>query len=420
MAFRVYGPDAFTVGSDQSLQTYDANWKDDADSFGNTGRVQASTDDVRDFGGAHCRCYWNGVVSVDQKIVATIKQGPSTNSYPGLVVRRHITDVHDGYLVQWSNALGVMRLYRVVGGTYTQVQDSGSVSSNTTYTNAFVQAITVGSTVVVKFGDDINGTFTFTDSDAARILTGQAGLDIFEGTDALSSGVDDVEIWDLDLFKPTAGALSLTGIAPVVTIGGGGGSNTTITPTVGTLVLTGIAPLVTRQNIITPLVGTLVLTGAAPLVTLQIYRIPVAGALVLNGAAPVVSSFGNITPQAGALTLTGFAPGVIRQDTITPGTGALVLSGAQAGVSLGIMRTPVAGALVLSGVAPGVTVERVISPLVGALSLTGAAPVVISTASYMIIPGTGSLVLNGQSLQGSLVPAGAYSILLVPARTTML
>lgn len=214
---------------------------------------------------------------------------------------------------------------------------------------------------------------------------------------------------------PSAGALTLTGVAPAVS------RQDTITPSAGTLVLTGVAPMVTVPGgvTITPNTGSLVLTGTAPVLIQGAVLVPLAGALVFSGVSPVISTFGNITPQPGALSLTGFAPSILRADTITPGTGALVFSGTQAGVSLGTMRTPITGALVLNGIAPSVTQQPTVSPSAGALTFTGYAPVVTTTASYVIVPGTGSLVLNGQSLQGSLVPVGAASILLVPARTAV-
>lgn len=256
---------------------------------------------------------------------------------------------------------------------------------------------------------------------------------------------------------PTAGALTLTGVAPTVTQSGSG--NTTITPVVGSLVLTGIAPSVTRQNTLTPVAGALVLTGAAPAVTRQdaiqpvagaltltgaaptvslgIYRIPnsvalvltgvassldtritpSAGALVLTGISPVVAGVGQVTPQAGALTLTGAAPTIVRQDTITPAAGALVLSGVAPAVTAQVTIRPNAGALALGPQTLVVTQQQTLVPAAGSLVLSGSAPTVL--ASINITPGTGTLVLTGkpavvgQTGVGSTVTPGTGTVVFV-------
>ncbi len=189
-------------------------------------------------------------------------------------------------------------------------------------------------------------------------------------------------------------SLSRQWTASTIVIQADGAAGTTITPTVGALTLTGIAPVVTQQANRIPVAGALALTGIAALVTQQAIRIPTAGALTLTGVQPSVSAGGNVSriPVTGALAISGVAPDL----TLTleaPTAAGLALNGQTPILTQNINRLPLVGALALSGVAPVVTQQINRVPVAGALTLTGVAPAVLGVGT--ITPGTGSLTMSG-------------------------
>lgn len=197
MATLVYGPEAFTVGSNIDLETYDSQWTRLTEGTSVDPSVRAATDDVRNptTPGTGARSRWNGSISAEQRITGDIIFG-AQNSYTGFTVRTVNNSKDDCYLVQWASDLNSIRLYRVVGGSFTTVQSSGGVAVSTTYTGAFAKATTVGATVVIDYGDAINGAFQYTDTDAARHLSGLPGIDIYEANVALNSAIDNISIYE--------------------------------------------------------------------------------------------------------------------------------------------------------------------------------------------------------------------------------
>lgn len=128
----------------------------------------------------------------------------------------------------------------------------------------------------------------------------------------LDQGVSAVSI------TPTVGAATITGQAPIITVG----DFHFVTPSVGALAITGttVVPTVTASFYISPTVGAAAITGQAPTVTLQILITPsVATSLVITGQTPSVTAGGSrsITPGVGALAITGQAPTVTATDAAT-------------------------------------------------------------------------------------------------------
>lgn len=187
---------------------------------------------------------------------------------------------------------------------------------------------------------------------------------------------------------PATGVLALTGAAPGVSVG-----LPVVAPGTGPLVLTGAAPTIIRQDTLTPVAGALTIAGVAPVVSQGRVITPGTGALVLTGVAPVLIQGAVRVPTAGALTLTGEAAAATRQDTITPAAGSLVLTGVAPVPIQGAVRVPTAGALTLAGVAPVPILGTVLTPIAGALVLAGIAPVPIQGA--VRVPAAGALTLTG-------------------------
>jgi hypothetical protein len=121
---------------------------------------------------------------------------------------------------------------------------------------------------------------------------------------AAASGTTDTPV------NPAAGALALTGFAPVVTQS----ITTNVSPGAGALSLSGYAPTVTQSSTtsVAPQVGALTLAGYAPAVarTTNGSVSPSVGSLSLAGYAPTVARTANQSVQLGVvgLTLTGYAP----------------------------------------------------------------------------------------------------------------
>jgi len=225
-----------------------------------------------------------------------------------------------------------------------------------------------------------------------------------------------------------AGALALTGIAPTVQQGGGGG-DTSLTPAVGTLnvsgsppglglairpppgmlsiqgqtgtriprelTLLGYAPTVVQGTVTTPTAGALALTGAPPTGVQGTLLTPTVGAPTLAGIAPTVQTGGagdtGLTPAAGALNLSGSPPGL--DFAIRPDGGVLTLTGITPAEVLGTIVSPAQGALVASGVAP--RLDLAMTPLAGAIALIGVAPTVQTggPGNTALTPAAGALDL---------------------------
>lgn len=194
MATRVYGPDAFTVGSDTELSAYNADWEQ----TGATTTIfcQASTDQLHAGNEAadNGDYRWNGQSLLEQKIIAG--QLNPASAWASLLVREDAN--MNGYLVEWDAQSGAAILYRATGftggsgGSWTQLAQGGTVASDTVYNNAYLQALGTNP-VEIEAGDDSNGVaLTYSDSDAARHQSGQPGISM----DNLSPWLDDIEVWD--------------------------------------------------------------------------------------------------------------------------------------------------------------------------------------------------------------------------------
>lgn len=233
---------------------------------------------------------------------------------------------------------------------------------------------------------------------------------------------------------PSTGALTFTGFAPTVSVGGAGGD--TITVPVGSLDFTGSAPSVSVSGAGTitvpagslqftgkqiglafsgPNTGTLRFTGQAPTVSVGgggggtsvtvpvgslvftgkyvdvVFIGPDVGSLRFTGLAPTVSISGaggtSIVVPVGTLRFTGQAPSLAR--TITPSAGTLRFTGLAPSVSIGggaVSITVPVGSLRFTGRTPSVVTSGpvTITVPVGALRFTGSAP---------SIPGAGGVSL---------------------------
>lgn len=198
MSLLVYGPDAFTVGADVVLSTYNALWTYVTNGLAPELTVIAATDDVRKPAANPSDgsiSMYNGTLAVDHTIYADIFSGAGS-CFPGLWGRKGTTFASAGYLAQWDSG-GTIILYRVMAGpTFTTIATAGTVAINTTYANCFIKVSGVGATVTIDYGDDTNGPFTFGDNNAARILTGKVGFDAFDAGATGSMAFDNVRIYD--------------------------------------------------------------------------------------------------------------------------------------------------------------------------------------------------------------------------------
>ena len=170
---------------------------------------------------------------------------------------------------------------------------------------------------------------------------------------------------------PNTGSITLTGIAPSIAAGGGGG--TSLTPGAGSITLTGQTPV--ELNPLIPATGSIALNGLAPTDGLGV--IPNAGALSILGQQGPQSNRGT-SPGSATLTLTGVAPR-FDQD-LTPGAATIVLTG----------QSPLSN-------------DTHLQPATGSISLSGNSPGFI----WVLTPGAGALALNSQ--------AGSFGLTLVPA-----
>lgn len=169
-----------------------------------------ATDDLRCtvVGNPGARNKWTGTLSVNHTIKADIKFGANNvSAFAGLVARTQtVGSGRTQYLAQWSASANIIFLLRVIISGYTTIDSFGAVAINTTYNNCYIKVSGVGATVNIEYGDDTNGVRTFGDNNAARILTGKVGTDIFDGSAALNSAIDNISIYDDDLSPPSGGA----------------------------------------------------------------------------------------------------------------------------------------------------------------------------------------------------------------------
>jgi hypothetical protein len=197
MATRIYGPDAFVVGSDTLLDDYDPDWVQ-VSFGGGTMTVNAANDRVQPSGVSENGNYrWTGQTVLEQRIQMGVL---SAQFWTSMMVRTD-TD-NNGYLAEWDASSDAIILYRATGfsggagGTWTEVAQAGGVAQDTEYTNAYLKA-TGTNPVEIRGGDDTNGAdiLTYDDTNAARHQSGQPGVSMNSGV-ASSSYFDDVEIWD--------------------------------------------------------------------------------------------------------------------------------------------------------------------------------------------------------------------------------
>lgn len=145
--------------------------------------------------------------------------------------------------------------------------------------------------------------------------------------EALAETLDELRDEYYTIASPGVGALTHTGYAPLVQVGG----NQTVAVPVASLDYTGYAP-----NVITPItievpVGTHTFTGYAPSTSLDLSIQPGVGSLSYTGynVTVTISEDVVVSPGVGALTYTGFSPSIIGNDpqVVQPGVGAITYEG---------------------------------------------------------------------------------------------
>lgn len=287
------------------------------------------------------------------------------------------------------------------------VAASGMTSGTSTWTATGTTApANYGNRVDTNRADDstigrVEGAVAFRQLNAASEDVGTAGVDISNARNsALVIAVRPAAAAPIQV-DPTAGALTLTGVAPTVAVT----NNITVTTVAGSLTLTGVAPTVTAIGTFdgAPTAAALTITTATPAVATPILVQPTAGALTLAGATPDVEAIGTAEslPTAGALTLTTATPDVEAIGTALsePTAAVLTLTTATPAVDAPSTFLPTAAALSLAGVAP--TVEAIGTaeslPTGTALTLVGVAPQVQigTTDSVQVNPTPGTLTLVG-------------------------
>lgn len=198
-----YGPETFTVGSNQNLNTFDANWVLDSDpSNPMTAMViDAATDTIRfPGGGANGTGHtWrgSGTPTGDQKILIDIYSGASGDGpFAGLVLRSG-GSTENRYLIEVDIPSAEWVLYRVTSGpTYTIIDTGGTVAQNTLY-NCTGKAIGTNP-VVITLDEQINGAgvINFSDSNAARKTSGWVGISAYQSSGTSSLYLDNISIYD--------------------------------------------------------------------------------------------------------------------------------------------------------------------------------------------------------------------------------
>lgn len=340
----LYGPDAFTVGADTNLDTYDANWVKQGAPAGDTFSVRASTDDVRSLGttSAYYRRTLN--IPLDVSIHADVYQDGQGGI--GFEVRTTATPFN-GYLFEYNTDNADLVLYRVTAGeTYTLVASGGVLIVPATYIDAFLK-VTGTNPVHLEAGDNTNGTaITYDDSNAARYqAAGGVALSEGAGALALANAFDNVSVWDEAAVPTTdpgyAGALDQDTIDDVTLNDANVTGHAPLPADVGSFVLTGqaIAARVARR--ITAATGSFGLTGQA--VTLRVARKAAAstGLFSLAGQVIALRADRKLTAATGTFTLTGPAVTLQRSKMFAADVGTFTLTGPDV-----VLRYSGAGALI--------------------------------------------------------------------------
>jgi hypothetical protein len=265
-------------------------------------------------------------------------------------------------------------------------QGPGSGAKASGWTNANLSSLTERADGSLDFGGITGGGFAI--ATGGKVTAGDYGATTGSLADArpqshVSMSLKD-PAWAPHTRTPSAGALVLTGIAPVV-------SQSLKTPTQGTLSLAGSTPNILGGTAPQPVAGGITLVGAAPVVTSQTTIRPDAGSLVLSGTTPTLVRHDTIRPSTGVLALQGVEPQNIMAGTITPSRGELSLTGSASSLNLRI--TPSTAVLTLTDSQPISTQDYPAQPSTAVLVLTGTQPTLVQ--NHPVNPSTGVLALNG-------------------------
>lgn len=177
----VYDSHPLTIGANTELATAQPNWVRVPNNSSAGSTLNQQTDGtIRqpvNFDATHYR--WTGCTLVDQRIEVDFDVA---NGTPFLSVRNDANgNRYDG---QWSPGDNFITIQRTtnngVDHAFLNTPGSGTVAASVAFRRAFMQAVTLdANTVRVTFGDDRNGSFTYDDTDAARFLSGQPGVGIY-------------------------------------------------------------------------------------------------------------------------------------------------------------------------------------------------------------------------------------------------
>lgn len=153
----------------------------------------------------------------------------------------------------------------------------------------------------------------------------------------------------------------------------------------GALTISGTAPVVSTGigvNVAAP-AGVLGATGTAPDVAAGAHVEPTPGALAVSGTAPALAAGAGITPSPGALLITGTAPvmGAGQTATVEPPAGLLTIAATAPELAAAANVAATAGLLALVGTAPAISGAVDIAAPAGVLTITGTAPAVTTPAA---------------------------------------
>jgi hypothetical protein len=156
------------------------------------------------------------------------------------------------------------------------------------------------------------------------------------GVVSVAGVVPQVQRTESGVIQPFSGALTLTGATPVVggsyTIRPDLGGSFQIRPPAGAVSVAGAAPTVTVSLSVQPAAGTVVVAGVAPTVTRTAHHVvqPDAATVLMSAAQPILARTEHhfADPPAGVLALTGRLPGVQLSNALSvePDAGALALA----------------------------------------------------------------------------------------------
>jgi hypothetical protein len=224
----------------------------------------------------------------------------------------------------------------------------------------------------------------------------QSGLDSAEPLEVAyvwSNGLVDSNVVACE-FSPAigTGAVTLTGVAPTVSVSGGA-TNTTFTPGAGAIACTGGSVVIVRGSILAGNAGAVVLSGVAPIGLRGEIKQPGAGAVTLTGVQPSPSTGSVVAVGSGSVATTGQAP-LLRLALPTQSGSATFSGQAVAGLS-GENKQPASGAVLTSGAAPLLDLRLLTTP--GAIGVSGVAPTVIvsSAGNTTFAPASSSIAISG-------------------------